>query len=102
DRQLALHRTLMRGAPHTLALDVAEAEGWMATLLAANRQAGYCDQGALSELLYEKWFKLCRAHRRHLHAAAGLRFLESPLSRGMPLVNRLADGARLLMPPHAA
>jgi len=101
DRQLALHRTLMRGAPHTLALDVAEAEGWMATLIAANRRAGYCDQGALSELLYEKWFKLCRAHRRHLYAA-GLRFLDSPLSRGMPLVNRLADGARLLMPRRAA
>jgi glycosyltransferase involved in cell wall biosynthesis len=96
DRDMVVHTTLMRGAPHTLALDVGEAEEWLVRLLHGNRQHGYLDQDVLSAVLYEIWFKLCRAHRARLRSAAG-RFLRSPLAAGMPLPNRLADAARLLL-----
>ena len=96
DRDMVVHTTLMRGAPHTLALDVGEAEEWLVRLLHGNRQHGYLDQDVLSAVLYEIWFKLCRAHRARLRSAAG-RFLRSPLAAGMPLPNRLADAARLFM-----
>jgi glycosyltransferase involved in cell wall biosynthesis len=96
ERQMVIHTTLMRGAPHTLNVGVDEAEAWMAALLEANRRSGYCDQAALGALLYEMWFKLCRAHRGSLRSA-GWRFLRSPVARGAAWLNRAADTARLLM-----
>jgi glycosyltransferase involved in cell wall biosynthesis len=96
DREMFVHTTLVRGAPHTLALDIGEAEAWLVRLLQGNRQHGYVDHRVLSAVLYEMWFKLCRAHRSRLRSAAG-RFLKSPLAAGMALPNRLADAARLFM-----
>lgn len=96
EREMVVHTTLMRGAPHTLALDIGEAEAWLLRLLHGNRQHGYVDQDVLCAVVYEMWFKLCRAHRSRLRFAPG-RFLRSPLTAGMPLPNRLADAARLFM-----
>jgi glycosyltransferase involved in cell wall biosynthesis len=96
DREMTVHITLVRGAPHTLALDVGEAEAWLVRLLQGNRQHGYVDRDVLSAVVYEMWFKLCRAHRARLRTAAG-RFLRSPLAAIMPLPNRLADAARLFL-----
>lgn len=98
DRQMIVHTTLMRGAPHTLALDVDEAEAWLVALHEANQRTAYCDPAALSLLAYEMWFKLCRAHRGSLKSAAW-RFLGSPVVRPVPWPNRLADAARLFMLP---
>lgn len=96
ERQLAIHTALMRGAPHTLAVDVSEAETWLVTLLKANQRIGFVEQKALSAVLYEKWFKLCRAHRPQKHAIVG-RFLMSPVSAKTPWSIRMADSFRLLV-----
>ncbi len=96
DRQLHVHSTLARGAPHTLGIEIDEGESWLLDLLQANRVSGYCDRAALSAVLYEKWFKLCRAHRARQPAASG-RFLASPLAQGRPLPGRLVDAGRLLL-----
>jgi glycosyltransferase involved in cell wall biosynthesis len=96
DHEMTIHTTLMRGAPHTLVLDLDEAEAWLARLLEANRQSGYCDQTALSALLYELWFRLCRVQRHRLRSA-GLRFVRSTIARQMPVPNRVADTGRLML-----
>lgn len=100
EREMRIHTTLMRGAPHTLALDVDEAEAWLVRMLRANRGSRYCDQAALSSLLYELWFKLCRAQRGRLRSA-GLRFVRSPVAQQLPVPNRLADSGRLFLMPRS-
>jgi glycosyltransferase involved in cell wall biosynthesis len=100
EREMRIHTTLMRGAPHTLALDVDEAEAWLVRMLRANRRSRYCDQGALSSLLYELWFMLCRAQRGRLRSA-GLRFVRSPVAQQLPVPNRLADSGRLFLMPRS-
>jgi hypothetical protein len=94
ERQIGIHTTLMRGAPHTLELDIDEAEAWLIALLEANRRTGYCPQETLSAMLYETWFKLCRAHRTKIGSVAR-RFLRSPVASGVAWPGRLLDGARL-------
>lgn len=96
EHQMAIHTTLMRGAPHTLTLDLDEAEAWLSTLLEANRRTGFVEQMVLSSMLYEKWFKLCRAHRPQTRSIVR-RFLASSLGTGTPWFNRLADSLRLLV-----
>lgn len=95
-KQMVIHTTLMRGTPHTLALDVDEAEAWLVSLLEANRRSGVYDQAALLDVIYEMWFKLCRAHRQTL-GSAYRRFLESDIAREMFWANRIADGTRLFL-----
>lgn len=96
EEQMILHTTLMRGAPHTLALNIDDAEAWLVSLLEANRRTHYCDHTALATMLYEMWFKLCRAHRARLGSAA-LRFLRSPIARELSMINFAADAMRLFV-----
>ena len=95
DREMFVHTTLMRGWPRTAEVLVDEAEAWLVRLLEANGRHRLVDQATLTEMLYEMWFKLCRGHRASLRMPA-VRFLRSPIARAMPLLNRSADGARLL------
>jgi glycosyltransferase involved in cell wall biosynthesis len=96
ERQMTVHATLMRGAPHTLTLGLDETEAWLSTLLEANRRTGFVEQKVLSSMLYEKWFRLCRAHRPQTRSIAR-RFLMSSVGAEIPWLKRLADGLRLLV-----
>lgn len=92
-REMFIHTTLMRGAPHTGSLDVDEAEAWLDRLLRANERIRYFDPAAMSAMLYELWYKLCRAQGRK---GSWYRFIASPVARSMPWPNRVVDTFRLL------
>lgn len=96
EREFEVHTTIMRGSPYTLTLNVDEVETWLIRLMAANREHEYLDRKALGSMLYESWFKICRAHRGNL-TSASRRFLRSSISHAMPWPNRLADAIRLFM-----
>jgi hypothetical protein len=76
--EIALHESICRQELRLTEESIAAAEGWLNTLMDANRKSCYFMEPAFSKTLAERWFRLCKRTRKAWGKNA---FLRSPLSR---------------------